>query len=80
MADTMSLTQRTAGILKLGGQFPHKYFQTKLTWKKTPTDTENPALVPCSHFISSMAYTLKAYTLKANLIYVRESIEIEAVF
>lgn len=40
----------------------------------------NPALVLCSHFISTMAYVSKAYTLKLKLIYVREFTDIEEIF
>lgn len=43
-------------------------------------DKANPALVSCPHFISSMAYALKAYILKSKLTYAREFIEMEAVF
>lgn len=34
MVDTLSLTQRTAGVLQQRGQFLHKYFQIKVDLKK----------------------------------------------
>lgn len=43
-------------------------------------DKANPALFSCSHFISSMAYVLKANILKSKQIDVRECTEVEAVF